>query len=220
VVEDESIIAENIIYALKTDGFHTSWCVTAGEAREIIADKNVDLVILDVGLPDMNGFDLCREIRQTSSMPVIFLTARTDEVDRIIGLELGGDDYVLKPFSPRELTARVKAVLRRSTRRTLAKNNACHFSIDHHRMLISYYGIPLELSRYEYRILEILIGRPGWVFSRDTLMDLAWEEPEASLDRTVDTHIKRLRAKLRAVRPDKDPIQTRRGAGYLLRETQ
>ncbi len=225
VVEDEAAIADTIAYALKTDGLAPVHCTTGEAARAVLADRQVDLVILDVGLPDVNGFDLCRELRRTSDVPVIFLTARAEEVDRVVGLEIGADDYVVKPFSPRELTARVKAVLRRMhpdagtpEDASAAPDASGAFSIDERRRIISYQGEALELSRYEFRILEILIRRPGWVYSREQLMDLAWEEPEMSLSRTVDTHIKTIRGKLRAITPDVDPIRTHRGIGYSLRE--
>lgn len=222
IVEDEPAIADNIRYALSTEGFEVSWCSTGEEAIAIIEGNGISLVVLDIGLPDRNGFDLCKDIRRTSALPIIFLTARADEIDRVVGLEIGGDDYVVKPFSPRELSARVKAVLRR----TAAAGDDCGtnvvsspFHVDRKRQRISYFGKPLDLSRYEYRLLEVLIGRPGWVFSRDRLMDLAWEEPEASMDRTVDTHVKTLRAKLKEIRPKLDPIKTHRGLGYSLKES-
>ena len=222
VVEDEPAIADTITYALRTEGFEVAWCSTGEEATRALEEGGVDLVVLDVGLPDCNGFDLCKAIRRTSAVPIIFLTARTDEVDRVVGLEIGGDDYVPKPFSPRELAARVKAVLRRFPSGENAPSAArvdSPFLVDKQRMAIRYFGKPLDLSRYEFRILEVLIGRPGWVFSREQLMDLVWEAPEASMDRTVDTHVKTIRRKLRTIRPDVDPIQTHRGVGYSLKES-
>ena len=222
VVEDEPAIADNISYALSTEGFEVVWCTTGGEAMALLAEEGVSLIVLDIGLPDCNGFDLCRDVRQTSGIPIIFLTARADEVDRIVGLEIGADDYIVKPFSPRELAARVRAVLRRTL---LADGHACvdtvvsPFRVDKSRARISYYGKPLDLSRYEYRLLEVLIRRPGWVFSRDKLMDMVWETPEASLDRTVDTHIKTIRAKLKQVKPTLNAIRTHRGLGYSLEES-
>jgi two-component system catabolic regulation response regulator CreB len=221
VVEDEPAIADTIVYALETEGFGVTWCTTGEEALGILDDGGIDLIVLDVGLPDRNGFELCKEIRTTSPVPVIFLTARTDEIDRVVGLEIGADDYVSKPFSPRELAARVKAVLRRSSASDDDGDKGLvdsPFAVDGQRMKIRYFGEPLALSRYEFKILEVLIGRPGWVFSREKLMDLVWEAPEASMERTVDTHVKTIRAKLRAIRPDTDPIQTHRGLGYSLRE--
>ncbi|HEX5034593.1 MAG TPA: two-component system response regulator CreB, partial [bacterium] len=198
ILEDESSIADNIRYALEAEGFQTEWRSTLGEGRQSLRAGGIDLLILDVGLPDGNGFDFCRELRKTETLPVIFLTARSDEIDRVVGLELGADDYVVKPFSPRELAARVKSLLRRSAGMVAgaapAKPAKTPFEIDAERLKIRYFGEILPLSRYEYRLLQVLIERPGRVLSRDQLMDLAWEEPEASLDRTVDAHIKSLRA--------------------------
>jgi two-component system catabolic regulation response regulator CreB len=217
VVDDEPAITDNITYALRTEGFEVVCCSTGEEALRALAERDVNLIILDVGLPDQNGFELCKQVRKTSTVPIIFLTARTDEIDRVVGLEIGGDDYVPKPFSPRELAARVKAVLRRSSP---GEDGAAGgpFVSDKQRMKITYFGKALDLSRYEYKILEVLIGRPGWVFSRQKLMDLVWEDPAVSFDRTVDTHVKTIRAKLHEVRPDVDPIQTHRGLGYSLKE--
>ena len=166
IVEDESAIADTIIYALSTDGFEPTWCSTGEEAKKSLSKESYALVLLDVGLPDANGFELCRELRSISDIPIIFLTARSDEVDRIVGLEIGADDYISKPFSPRELSARIRAVLRRSKRSEPGEelSDSLPFSIDQQRKIICYFDKPLELSRYEYRILEILISRPGWVF--------------------------------------------------------
>jgi len=222
IVEDEPAIADTIAYALRTEGYEVVWCTTGEEALRLLHGEGISLIVLDVGLPDVNGFDLCREIRKTSAVPILFLTARTDEVDRIVGLELGADDYVPKPFSPREVVARVRAILRRTSTgygECAASGTDTPFVVDEERMRISYFGAVLELSRYEFRILQVLIKRPGRVFSRDKLMELVWEAPDASMDRTVDTHMKTIRAKLREVRPDVDPIRTHRGLGYSLRES-
>ena len=221
IVEDEPGIDDTVTYALSTEGFTVQWCSTGKEALSLLQESHFDLIILDIGLPDCNGFDLYKQIQLLVSVPVIFLTARSDEIDKVVGLELGADDYVVKPFGPRELAARVKAVLRRASTKPVSTHASPRplFVIDNKRKQIIYADTPLDLSRYEYRILEVLIGKPGWVFSRDQLMDLAWEEPEASFDRTVDTHIKTLRAKLRKVRPDSTPLQTHRGLGYSLKET-
>ena len=219
VVEDEPPIAETIVYALQTEGFLPLWKATGREALAVVAERGVALVVLDVGLPDMSGFDVCRELQRRGPVPVIFLTARTSEVDKIVGLELGADDYVAKPFSPRELTARVRAVLRRTEgRRETAGAAADAWLHDPARCRISYGGKPLELTRNEYRLLGALLASPGQVFSRDQLMAAAWDAPGAALDRTVDAHIKTLRTKLRALAPEADPIVTHRGLGYSLRE--
>jgi two-component system catabolic regulation response regulator CreB len=219
VVEDEPPIAETVVYALQTEGFAVLWKTTGRDALAVLQAQPVALVVLDVGLPDMSGFDVCREIQRRGPVPVIFLTARSSEVDRIVGLELGADDYLAKPFSPRELTARVRAVLRRSRGPVPATARVPDgWSHDEARCRISYAGKVLELTRNEYRLLVVLLAAPGRVFSRDQLMTAAWDDPGAALDRTVDAHIKTLRAKLREAAPEADPIVTHRGLGYSLRE--
>jgi len=217
VVEDEAAIAETIVYALRTEGFEPLWQTTGRAALAELARRPVALVVLDVGLPDLSGFDVCRELRKRHAVPVIFLTARSGEVDKVVGLELGADDYLAKPFSPRELTARIRAVLRRSNGAAAAPVSGA-WSHDAARCRISYRGAALDLTRNEYRLLGALLASPGRVFSRDQLMAAAWDDPGAALDRTVDAHIKTIRAKLRAAAPDADPIVTHRGLGYSLRE--
>ncbi len=217
VVEDEAAIAETITYALQTEGFTPVWKTTGRAALKALKEQPVALVVLDVGLPDMSGLDVCRELRRSHAVPVIFLTARSGEVDKIVGLELGADDYLAKPFSPRELTARIRAVLRRSN--GAAATAPAGWTHDEAKCRISFQGQAFDLTRNEYRLLAALLAAPGRVFSRDQLMTAAWDDPGASLDRTVDAHIKTLRAKLRAVAPDADPIVTHRGLGYSLRES-
>jgi len=218
IVEDEPAIADTIQYALETDGFEAI-CLSSGTpAIDLLQRETIALIILDIGLPDINGMELCKQIRKEHTLPIIFLTARADEIDRVVGLEIGGDDYVTKPFSPRELTARVKAVLRRTRTASPKSMDVAVFEIDQSRRQIRYSGTALELSRYEYRILKTFIRRPGHIYSRDKLMEMVWEEPEASMDRTVDAHIKNIRAKLKAVRPEIEAIITHRGRGYALKE--
>jgi two-component system catabolic regulation response regulator CreB len=218
VVEDEQAIADTIVYALRTEGFDPVWKTTGGDALAVAREQTVALVVLDVGLPDMSGFDVCRELQKLGAPPVIFLTARNGEVDRIVGLELGADDYLAKPFSPRELTARVRAILRRANSSRVGAAAGGAWAHDAARCRISFQGKPLELTRNEYRLLAALLASPGRVFSRDQLMNAAWDDPGAALDRTVDAHIKTLRAKLRDAAPEADPIVTHRGLGYSLRE--
>jgi len=218
LVEDEAAIAETITYALQTEGFSPVWKTTGREALALLAGEPVALVVLDVGLPDMSGFDVCRELRKRHAVPVIFLTARSGEIDKVVGLELGADDYLAKPFSPRELTARIRAVLRRSTGSAMVGPAAAGWTHETAKCRIGFQGQVLDLTRNEYRLLAALLAAPGRVFSRDQLMAAAWDDPGASLDRTVDAHIKTLRAKLRAVAPEADPIVTHRGLGYSLRE--
>jgi len=162
--------------------------------------------------------ELCKIIREKYTLPIIFLTARSDEVDRVVGLEIGADDYVVKPFSPRELSARIKAILRRTQSSCSHPPKNSIFNIDTARRQIRYYNKALDLSKYEFNLLEAFIRRPGQVFSRDHLMDLAWDEPNASMDRTIDAHIKNIRAKLKTIAPEEDPIITHRGVGYSLKE--
>ena len=218
IVEDEPAIADNIQYALETDGFDTV-CLASGQpVMPLLSEETVDLLILDIGLPDVNGFELCKEIRKAHSIPIIFLTARSDEIDRVVGLEIGGDDYMTKPFSPRELSARVKAVLRRTQQQGRAEQSSQAFEVHESKRRIHFFGQPLDLSRYEYELLKIFINRPGQVYTRHQLMDMVWDEPETSMDRTVDAHIKNIRNKMKTVNPDLDPIVTHRGTGYSLRE--
>jgi len=221
VIEDEPAIADTITYALSTEGFESVWTTTGQEGIEVLGKEDIALIILDIGLPDRDGFGLCREIRERSTVPIIFLTARSDEIDRVVGLEIGGDDYVVKPFSPRELTARVKAILRRSKAPGFRSNiteGSFPFTVDKERLSITYFGTRVDLSRYELGIMMVLIRQPGRVFSRRRLMELVWEEPDSSWERTVDAHIKSLRRKLREIKREEEPIKTHRGLGYSLRE--
>nr|WP_315469612.1 two-component system response regulator CreB [uncultured Undibacterium sp.] len=222
IVEDEVAIAQNLCYALATDGFtpvHVSLGQTALDMLQTDQSK-IALIVLDVGLPDLNGFEICRRLRQFCQTPVIFLTARGDEIDRIVGLEIGADDYVTKPFSPRELVARVRAILRRQIMPVAAGTPADQvperFELRADEARILYYGACLTLTRYEYLLLKTLIERPNFLFARAQLMDLVWTNAANTMDRTVDTHIKSLRAKLKLINDQDDPIQTHRGMGYSI----
>ena len=207
IAEDESGIADTLQYVLRSDGFTPVWCATAQEAIVQFAQEPPALAILDVGLPDLNGFELFK---------------------RLHALPGGADDYIAKPFSPRELVARVRTVLRRTVRAAAAVPVAPPappaarppqpFLIDGERRQIRYYGRALELSRYEYGLLCLFVQRPGRVYTRDELLEMVWDDPGESFDRTVDAHIKTLRAKLKAVAPDVEPIRTLRGTGYALNE--
>ena len=232
LVEDESGIADTLQYVLSTDGFAPVWCSTAEDALAQFAAELPALAVLDVGLPDLNGFELFRRLQALpggSQVPILFLTARSDEIDRVVGLELGADDYIAKPFSPRELVARVRTILRRSTRAAPTANptpadsaalapGVSLWQIDEERHQIRFYGRLLELSRYEYGVLRQLVQKPGRVFTRDELLLKVWGDANDSFDRTVDAHIKTLRAKLKAVAPALEPIRTLRGTGYALNE--
>ena len=220
LAEDETAIADTVLYALRSEGFVAEHVLLGGEVLPKMREGRVDLLVLDVGLPDITGFEVCRQLRAFSEIPVIFLTARDGEIDRVVGLELGADDYVVKPFSPRELVARVRARLRRRTQaQTSAWQSAGAFEIDREGKRIRCRGQLLDLTRYEYGLLEALLQRPGAVLSRAQLMDKVWADAMDSGDRTVDTHIKTLRAKLRqhgGGSEDDDPIRTHRGLGYSI----
>jgi two-component system catabolic regulation response regulator CreB len=197
----------------------------SGEAGLGVAAGGFDAVLLDVMMPGIDGLETLRRLRARHTMPVIMLTARGDEADRVVGLELGADDYVAKPFSPRELVARVRTVLRRATKPAAAPvavvaaaEPALPIAVDDGRRQIRFYGQLLELSRYEYGLLKTLVSRPGHVFSRDTLLERVWDDATESLDRTVDAHVKTLRAKMKGVAPTLEPIKTHRGTGYALAE--
>lgn len=211
LVEDEPAIADAVAYALTSEGLQVTAVRTLGEAARHCAA--CDLIVLDVGLPDGNGFDFCRDLRTRSAVPVLFLTARTDEVDRVVGLELGGDDYVVKPFSPREVAARVRAILRRSGGKT---PTTAGLQVDEDRRQATWNGQPLDLTPYQFRLLAILAAEPGRVFSRSRLLDLVWDDPAATVDRGVDHLVKGIRACFRDLDPTCDPIRTQRGDGYAL----
>jgi len=161
IIEDEPAIADTIQYALETEGFETRTLSVGLPALGVMAEDRFDLIILDIGLPDINGMELCKTIRENHSLPIIFLTARSDEVDRVVGLEIGADDYVIKPFSPRELSARVKAILRRTQNSFHKQPDGSPFKIDISRRQITYFNHPLEISKYEFNLLEAFIRRPG-----------------------------------------------------------
>lgn len=215
IVEDEAAIADTLLYALQAEGFATT-CDLAGEALVLQERQPADLLILDVGLPDISGFEV-RSLRRFSEVPVIFLTARDAEIDRVVGLEIGADDYVVKPFSPREVAARVKAILKRMAPRPAALEEAAPsglFQVDEERVRIHYRDTPLNLTRHEFRLLQTLLGQPERVFSREQLLDALGVASEAGYERNIDSHIKSLRAKLRQVNERGEAIQTHRGLGY------
>ena len=223
LLEDEPAIADTLLYALRSEGFEVAHVQLAREALAAFAQAPPDLAILDVGVPDGNGFDVCRAIRKTSELPIVFLTARSEEIDRVLGLELGADDYVSKPFSPREVCARVKAILRRTAGGRPVEQGAtpaiaapATLRLDEAAQRIACGSDYLALTRYEYLLLATLLRRPGRIFSRSELMELVWADAPDTLDRTVDAHIKLLRAKLRDGGVSAELIQTHRHMGYSL----
>ncbi len=231
-------IADALVFALESEGWTVRWIRLGQEAIAAVLDPDVQLVVLDVGLPDLNGFEVCKAIRRRSEVPIVFLTARGEEIDRIVGLEIGADDYVVKPFSPREVAARVRVILRRARPRPTAPDgpgsetsdgtpsvvaasgrcsSVAEFVVDRHRLTISYLGAPLQLTPHEFRLLEHLALHPGRVFTRGQLLEVIGAGTDPVYERNIDTHVKALRAKLREVNDAREPIQTHRGFGYSYR---
>lgn len=225
VVEDDPHICDVLEYALQADGYQFRKTNRGREAVLLCETEPPDVIVLDVGLPDLDGFEVCRLIRQTSNVPIIFLTSRGDEINRVVGLEIGGDDYLVKPFSTRELLARIK-VIRRRGRAELAPAATDdsvwvkhgEIQVNHNRFRVLYHQEEVILTRQEFRLLELFVKNPGRVFTRDELLDRAWEDGGCVTDRTIDVHIKGLRKKLAAVRDEDEPIETVRGIGYRMRE--
>ncbi|MBU2895903.1 response regulator [Vibrio hepatarius] len=222
IIEDESAIAENLIYVLEMGGYHVEWFNTAGEGLTFLQHNLAALVVLDVGLPDGNGFELCKIIRDFSDVPIIFLTARSDEIDRVVGLEIGADDYVTKPFSPREMLARIK--LRIKTKSSLAElkpeANLLVAQVQSRDDLVAQNfdyrvaGQMLGLTAVEFKVLDKLISASSNVLSREQLMRAADMAPEAAYERNIDTHIKAIRHKLKPFDMS-ERICTKRGFGYF-----
>ncbi|WP_395704278.1 winged helix-turn-helix domain-containing protein [Aquabacterium sp.] len=223
LLEDDPAIARTVAFTLQREGLAVEQVLLLGEARRLLlAGPLPALAILDIGLPDGNGLALCRELRQSGQsalarLPVMMLTAHNEEIDRVLGLELGADDYLSKPFSPRELVARVRALLRRAALQALpAERAAPLFELDEAGQRVHFSGQPLALTRLEYGLLRALLAAPGRILSREALFSAVWGPHSEAIDRTVDTHVKTLRAKLRAQRPELELIATHRGMGYEL----
>ena len=216
VVDDEESVRELIELYLRKEGFEVIHARDGKEALRLNGEHHPDLIILDLMLPGLDGWEVCRQIRSTSKVPIIMLTARAEEVDRIVGLELGADDYVVKPFSPRELVARVKAVLRRGTSAAEEAETLTFpgLRVDRVQHRVEVDGEEVHLTPTEFRLLWCLASRPGRVFSRAELLDRIWGYDSESDARTVDVHIKRLRQKTRASESDSFSITTVWGLGY------
>lgn len=216
VVEDDESISELIAYNLKQAGYDVLTAYDGESGLTIALKEELDLVLLDVMMPGMDGWEVCRQLRQVSDVPILFLTAKDAEFDRVQGLELGADDYVTKPFSPRELIARVKAILRRAARPSeLEQMSIGTLNIDFRSHQVTLAGETLNLTPMEYQLLRILAMNPGQVFSREELLTKVWGEDFFGDQRTVDVHISHLREKLGVA---SDLVQTARGFGYKLKE--
>ena len=220
LVDDEPDILELVSLHLKKSSFNVKTFSSGAKFLMYLNNGRPDLVILDLMLPDADGLEICRYMRKKdnlSTIPLIMLTARTEESDKVCGLELGADDYITKPFSPKELIARVKALLRRSTERIDESSviESGDIVLDLQKYVVTIKGKLVELTSTEFRILHLLIARKGWVFSRDKILDHLWGDEKTVLDRTVDVHIKHLREKLG---PSGNAIRNVRGVGYKLEE--
>lgn len=211
IVEDEPRLADLHRDYLQQAGFATEWLADGLAVVQKVKRAQPALILLDLMLPGRDGLEICKEIRQFSSVPIIMVTARVEEIDRLLGLELGADDYICKPFSPREVAARVKAVLRRS--RTVSENSG-FLHLDDERYLATLQGQVLDLSAVEYQLLTILAAKPGRILNRDQLMDRIYNDRRIVCDRTIDSHIKKLRKKISAVAPDLEVIHSVYGVGY------
>lgn len=222
VVEDDPRIADVLEYALKADGHDVQKAQRGREAIEMAERSAPALIVLDVGLPDIDGFEVCRSVRKFSDVPVIFLTSRSDEIDRVVGLEIGGDDYVVKPFSPRELLARIKAIRRRHDRaasapaetKTATELRYGPIIIDPDKFRVRSGNREIVLTAQEFKLLELLVRHPGRVFTRAQVLNRAWGDGGLVTDRTIDVHVKSLRKKFGKL----DFIETVRGIGYRARE--
>lgn len=220
ILDDEPDIIELVSVHLKKAGFRTRGFLDARSFLQSLNTETPELVVLDLMLPDSDGFDVCKHLKTSrafSSIPIIMLTAKTDETDKVLGLELGADDYVTKPFSPRELVARVKAVLRRQGEKEMTEKLVIGgiLSIDQERFEVDLEGDRIDLTPTEFRILQFLAGKKGWIHSREQILDYLWGRDKTVIDRTIDVHIRHLREKLGKACKF---IKNVRGIGYKLEE--
>ena len=214
IVEDEKKLADILIAYLNKEQFRVTHYESGSGVTDWVKNNQPNIILLDLMLPDVNGKDLCKEIRQFSTVPIIMVTAMIDEIDRLIGLELGADDYVCKPFSPKEVVARVKAVLRRSEGDFNQGEIFDAFEVNDETYSIKLHGERLDLTPVEFRLLKMFIQSPGRVFNRDQILDNIFEDGRIVLDRTVDTHVKNLRHKLKKASPEHDYVRSVYGIGY------
>ena len=221
IVDDDDNLREVVRYALDRAGFKVREAEDGKQAMAEFGARSPDLIVLDVLMPEMDGIEVCREIRKESQVPIVFLSSRDEEVDRVLGLELGGDDYMTKPFSPRELVSRVKAVLRRARPATQAESQEntlragpIRMNPERHRVFVEDDEVRLTVT--EFRLLQVLLRRPGRVYTRDELVERAYPGNHHVSDRTLDSHVRRIRQKFRE--HDVDPVETVHGLGYRLRQ--
>lgn len=220
VVEDEDDIASVLVDYLQHAGYQAERVADGERALERMLQEPPDLTLLDIMLPRLDGMEVLRRARLKSNQPVIMLTARIEEVDRLLGLEFGADDYICKPFSPREVVARVRAVLRRSAGAGATTSAARRLQLDDTQWRASFDGVALNLTRLEFRLLQALSRQPGRIFSRAQLLDLAYEDTADVTERAIDSHIKNLRRKLAAAAPAYDTIRSVYGVGFAFEEPE
>ena len=212
IVEDEAKLAGLLRDYLAQEGFEVTVLHRGDEVEPWVGTHDVDLVLLDLMLPGKNGLDVCKALRATTGVAIIMVTARVDEIDRLLGLELGADDYICKPFSPREVVARVKAVLRRAKRDERPAEGGVKLDEAGYRATIG--GRDLGLTAVEFQLLRVLADHPGRLYTRDQLMDAMYRDERVVADRTVDSHIKKIRRKIAAVLPDREIVHSVYGVGY------
>lgn len=213
IVEDETQIASILADYLRQAGCRAELRARGDEGLEAVRQLQPDAVLLDLMLPGLDGLSVCREVRKFSEVPILMITARVEEIDRLLGLELGADDYICKPFSPREVVARVKVVLRR-TRRAAPPSAPEGLAVDEARQCVTAHGARLDLTPTEYRLLQRLMAQPGRVFSRAQLLDSLYDPDQDVSDRVVDSHIKNVRRKIAAALPGREVIHSVYGVGY------
>jgi len=214
VVEDEPKLAQLMIDYLHASNYRTHHIADGNAVLDYVRQSPPDLMLLDLMLPGTDGLTLCREIRRHSELPIIMVTARTEEIDRLLGLEIGADDYICKPFSPREVVARVKTILRRVKRATEAVPDSSLLTVDEGRFVASWRDRPLDLTPAEFRLLKTLSLEPGKVFSREQLLNHLYDDYRVVTDRTIDSHIKNLRRKLESLDAEQSFIRAVYGVGY------
>jgi len=225
IVEDEASIAEVLIVYCQNNGYLVEHLSSGKDVLRFVQDNRVDLILLDLMLPDIDGLEICKQIRVFSQLPIIMLTAKSEEIDKLLGLEFGADDYICKPFSPREVMARIKTVLRRVT------NNAAE---NHDRHLIKQFGFEMKTDDYEvtfkgqfldltpreFSILKLFLENSGRVFSRDEILNRTYDDISDVSDRNIDTHIKNIRKKISQIAEEEDPIRSVYGIGYKFNKTE
>lgn len=216
VVEDELKLARLLLDYLQQSGFDTLSVADGTEVIALVRQQSPDLILLDIMLPGKDGLEICREIRTFSSVPIIMITARIEEIDRLLGLELGADDYICKPFSPREVVARVKAVLRRSDKDAAIQVTGLQLDEACYRATVD--GTELNLTAVEFKLLQFLAARPGRIYNRQQLMNRIYPDERIVSDRTIDSHIKKLRRKIADVSAGKELIHSIYGVGYKFEE--